>query len=618
MSSTSISMSRLAIGLQLMIFTFVAGQNELFSNPSQIPKTNFHCKGRPAGYYADVEAGCQVYHMCDGLGRQFSYSCPNTTLFQQRMLICDHWYMVNCSKAESDYDANLLIGQRDKPFVRDDEYDVRTPRPDLFDKQYAPDFAGETFRKTISPLLNSIHSFDKHSSVLHKAASSPAASSRWNTVQPPIQTTPFPSTTPRSNFQSFNQFQNGQPTFSSGSDLKTSSSQDSRRTQNENVFETDEKPVQKTTPKPLIIEFQPPFLHPIFNYSDTVSTTTTKSTPQFVRPIPTTSIPPFIQTTVNSIPETRPPVSNEDRFRPRPSSVASSGVSNFGDRLRTSSTPTPTTPTPTPNFVPVLAEEGKIKEPPTVLLPPYETLNLFGSASTQGPPIYREWKLPASNLEPPYDENKSNGAITISSDENQIPVIPPHTTISAVGPSFVNNDLVPPLFESFNNVKLPSISLQPPAYSPLPMFNDTVPSATNHSFPSFSALNVNSFTHSNDKSQTQRSVSSTPTAANSISTKRNSETSTFNYVELKKKFSVPEFTFPLENVERPSYTETNAVNSFQIKIPDEVSQSQEQLVSDGSSNEVQRKPWYGENAKCPECHPSFLKPGTCEPCIKIR
>lgn len=52
----------------------------------------------------------KVYHMCDELGRQFSYSCPNTTLFQQRMLICDHWYMVNCSKAEKDYSANLLIG----------------------------------------------------------------------------------------------------------------------------------------------------------------------------------------------------------------------------------------------------------------------------------------------------------------------------------------------------------------------------------------------------------------------------------------------------------------------------------------------------------------------------
>lgn len=27
------------------------------------------------------------------------------------MLICDHWYMVNCAKAENDYGANLLIGK---------------------------------------------------------------------------------------------------------------------------------------------------------------------------------------------------------------------------------------------------------------------------------------------------------------------------------------------------------------------------------------------------------------------------------------------------------------------------------------------------------------------------
>ncbi|KAF5276848.1 hypothetical protein FQA39_LY06400 [Lamprigera yunnana] len=75
----------------------------------------------------------EVYHMCDGLGRQFSYTCPNNTLFQQRMLICDHWYMVNCNKSEGDYAANLLIGQRDKPFVEDSEKHPykRTPRPDL-------------------------------------------------------------------------------------------------------------------------------------------------------------------------------------------------------------------------------------------------------------------------------------------------------------------------------------------------------------------------------------------------------------------------------------------------------------------------------------------------------
>ncbi|KAL3277017.1 hypothetical protein HHI36_012379 [Cryptolaemus montrouzieri] len=99
---------------------------------AQITKSSFSCDGRVSGYYADVGAGCQVYHMCDGLGRKFSFVCPNATLFQQRMLICDHWFMVNCSRSESDYGANLLIGQKGKPFVEDSGGSSfqRTPRPD--------------------------------------------------------------------------------------------------------------------------------------------------------------------------------------------------------------------------------------------------------------------------------------------------------------------------------------------------------------------------------------------------------------------------------------------------------------------------------------------------------
>ncbi|XP_057664346.1 uncharacterized protein LOC130898822 [Diorhabda carinulata] len=114
------------------IFCMVCGG---FLNAQQIPKTSFSCDGRPSGYYADVTTGCQVYHMCDGLGRKFSYTCPNATLFQQRMLICDHWYMVNCSRATQDYSANLLIGQRNKPFLDNVGSNTfsRTPRPDLLD-----------------------------------------------------------------------------------------------------------------------------------------------------------------------------------------------------------------------------------------------------------------------------------------------------------------------------------------------------------------------------------------------------------------------------------------------------------------------------------------------------
>lgn len=77
-----------------------------------IPKTSFSCRGRDSGYYADTETDCQVYHMCDQQGRQFDYMCPNATLFQQRMLVCDHWYMVDCSSSEANYGFNRLIGQR--------------------------------------------------------------------------------------------------------------------------------------------------------------------------------------------------------------------------------------------------------------------------------------------------------------------------------------------------------------------------------------------------------------------------------------------------------------------------------------------------------------------------
>jgi hypothetical protein len=38
------------------------------------------------------------------------------------MMVCDHWYMVNCNSSELDYSANQLIGQRDKPFVGPKEH----------------------------------------------------------------------------------------------------------------------------------------------------------------------------------------------------------------------------------------------------------------------------------------------------------------------------------------------------------------------------------------------------------------------------------------------------------------------------------------------------------------
>ncbi|XP_076631358.1 uncharacterized protein LOC143346774 [Colletes latitarsis] len=77
-----------------------------------VPQTSFSCAHVPIapGMYANVETGCQAYHIChDGReGHQgASFLCTNGTLFSQRDFACDWWYNVNCAEAQSLYRLNL-------------------------------------------------------------------------------------------------------------------------------------------------------------------------------------------------------------------------------------------------------------------------------------------------------------------------------------------------------------------------------------------------------------------------------------------------------------------------------------------------------------------------------
>lgn len=49
--------------------------------------------------------------MCDTLERQYSYLCPNYTLFNQKFMVCDHWYMVDCATSHTFYHLNGHIGE---------------------------------------------------------------------------------------------------------------------------------------------------------------------------------------------------------------------------------------------------------------------------------------------------------------------------------------------------------------------------------------------------------------------------------------------------------------------------------------------------------------------------
>lgn len=76
---------------------------------AQVPPTNFDCAQQPLpGYYSDIEAQCQVFHIC-ALNRTYSFLCPNGTIFSQETLVCVWWNQYDCISAPSLYSNNAFI-----------------------------------------------------------------------------------------------------------------------------------------------------------------------------------------------------------------------------------------------------------------------------------------------------------------------------------------------------------------------------------------------------------------------------------------------------------------------------------------------------------------------------
>ncbi|XP_055688504.1 uncharacterized protein LOC129793004 [Lutzomyia longipalpis] len=568
-----------------------------------IPRTDFSCRGRPAGYYADIETGCEIYHMCDGLGRQFSYACPNTTLFQQRMLICDHWYMVNCSRAESNYAANLLIGQRDKPFVGEEEHELRTPRPDLLDRPYSPDYSGESFRrhfKTTPAIQNTISGRDSQPKASSgKTIESDGFLETANSNYQGPQILPIHWSTKNGNA--------AEATPSVRRDVKNEEFVPANRRVDEvaEVPADDGKaeiivlpsptgfsvpaktvkappatptPVKNASVKKPSLLYEPPFLLPDYNRNvrtqATVKATTPPNTPQIQntgKPFTASGVKDPIVDKVSKVrnaPRTEPPVTATARVLSDNPFIANS-LQTAKPTVVLQQTNKPATPAPSiVSQNPFIAKAVQTAKPtvgtqqlnsrpsPTLplpsreLLPPRPDVRKHDDATTEGPPIYYEWKwaVPAYVLEPPKPLNDT--AATAASRKQQ-------GTAAPIPDKFAHN---PFLSRAFQGKGGPSSSER----SPTPR----------------------AFSAANNKGSTDKPKQQEP--AN-------------DYNELKKTLLIPDFEFPLEKDVRPGFDQKEARNSFQLVIP---------TKSD--------KPWYGENPKCPDCHPAYLQPGTCEPCIRIR
>lgn len=84
----------------------------------KIPKTAFTCDDKIDGYYADVEARCQVFHVCitlpsvgDRVAIKNSFLCPNGTIFNQETFACQWWPDVECALSPNFFDLNEAIGK---------------------------------------------------------------------------------------------------------------------------------------------------------------------------------------------------------------------------------------------------------------------------------------------------------------------------------------------------------------------------------------------------------------------------------------------------------------------------------------------------------------------------
>lgn len=624
------------LGIALFCFTLFLdcecqNANTVSGGSRQMQKTSFSCAGRPAGYYADVETGCQVYHMCDGLGRQFSYTCPNTTLFQQRMLICDHWYMVNCSKAESNYNANLLIGQRDKPFVNDEENNLRTPRPDLLDRPYAPDYAGESFRsqyKQLTPNQNQIRDDSSKGSVKLDLQIPQNGQTRWR-IPPPSRTILPPAYEPQIELTSSTARPRSSTSTTSTTtrrpsstlppvtkrtealhqrkstlfvsdldtdDLGTSHSTRYNTSADFNSIELGSGNIKKNSTSKLVKFvkapskiYEPPFVYPIYNQDEVQPPKETLRTSS-AAPFSTSSSQIRYTTGATVVSTTARPISRPTTFAGQPfsfstlSSTMSPTANSYRPAVIENRTPTPAqsfrlaTPTSTvaPRVVPQKAEL-----PFNDLLPPYVEFVPHDIATTQGPPIYYEWKVPANGLEPP----KLDPPIGVDGREY------PETTgdYSNKGGK-----------QDFFNSKLNDIASQ---------------SLVTKRLPSSRSIKANELPGAGTEKAQRRSDVVTSTGSSSTST---------DITQLRKQLLIPEYAFPLEQIGRTGYAPGSSAagdlyNSFQLKIPERRSSSSSSSILSSSTSNIgvsANGRWFGENPKCPECHPSFVLPGTCEPCLR--
>ncbi|BET00294.1 Chitin Hypothetical protein Peritrophin-A domain [Nesidiocoris tenuis] len=104
----------LTLGLLLYDDVVITAVKPGYLDFDNLPETNFSCKDKViGGYYADVETGCQMFHVCTigqkGEVTDIKFLCLNGTVFDQETRVCERIDEVDCSKSEDFFNLNLEL-----------------------------------------------------------------------------------------------------------------------------------------------------------------------------------------------------------------------------------------------------------------------------------------------------------------------------------------------------------------------------------------------------------------------------------------------------------------------------------------------------------------------------
>nr|XP_015913093.1 U-scoloptoxin(01)-Cw1a-like [Parasteatoda tepidariorum] len=98
-----------------IVVCYIYSQDYPTYSELDFPKTRFTCKNKlNGGYYADIEADCQMYHVCsadkNGTMKDTKFLCGNGTVFDQRHLVCQDYRRVQkCRESRKFYRTQATI-----------------------------------------------------------------------------------------------------------------------------------------------------------------------------------------------------------------------------------------------------------------------------------------------------------------------------------------------------------------------------------------------------------------------------------------------------------------------------------------------------------------------------